>query len=768
MTKLKYLSLRRTGWFYLLLLALGLVAWLQFSGQFAWLNQWNRELLYQALPQTEIPSKLLQVELSVGHDQLENGADIEKIRSMLEKFPDSQWLVVGNRLQKKVSQVVEEALLNRRGKIILATQLKASRVNFLRGDRQLKWYDYYWRQLPQLALPEWQQIPASDLSIRTPLIFAPRLDESYSSNLLWRQEQQIFPGILSWALAAIAGTDSLELDKTTDFSLSHAEARWSLGYQGKVFAAGEGLRKIEVENLLLRDSAEMPRLILLSEYGDKTAERLSQTLARLEQRNYLSQNLWTQLGFWLIWLISLWGFYRVSQKGWLLQCTALIGYGLLLLVVQYLLFTQFLWFAILPLLAWVLPILLVLAAYHSERNLFNRHLEITNRVLGLAAPYLYKARDFDKLQPWLEKIRSDPVLNETLFDLGLQAEGEQNKTLALKLFEWIEASGIEHRGAKDKLGEYRAQASAGDEDLSATLVIKPGQTNSGSFSNPALQIENFGRYQVEGVLGKGAMGIVFQGVDPKINRQVAIKTLQLSGDETNESFAETKRRFFREAETAGNLSHANIVTIYDVGEEGELGYIAMDLLTGAPLSNFLKPESRLPAPLVYQLMIQITDALDYAHRQNVVHRDIKPANIIFDDDIQRVTLTDFGIACLTDQSKTRTGTIMGSPFYMSPEQVLGERVDGRSDIFSLGVTFYQLLSGHLPFTGESIASVAYHITKSKQESVRKWDSKLPASAVRITNKALQKDMKKRFQTMAEFKLALVSALKRDFKKAPIV
>jgi len=312
------------------------------------------------------------------------------------------------------------------------------------------------------------------------------------------------------------------------------------------------------------------------------------------------------------------------------------------------------------------------------------------------------------------------------------------------------------------------------ENYDKTLVINT--SNSSLNGMPAvnlLELDSFGRYQVNGILGKGAMGVVFQGLDPKINRSVAIKTLQLNDQWDNESLQETKDRFFREAETAGNLSHANIVTIYDVGEETHpdtdqsLGYIAMDLLTGQPLSQYIRKGKLLPPALVYQLMIQMTDALEYAHNQNVIHRDIKPANIIYDDDLQRGTLTDFGIAHIADHSKTKTGTIIGSPFYMSPEQILGIKIDGRSDIFSLGVTFYQLLSGELPFTGESIASVAFHITKSKHDSVRQHNKKLYSSAARITNKALQKNKSKRYQSMQEFKQALVNALKKDYRKSPL-
>ena len=396
----------------------------------------------------------------------------------------------------------------------------------------------------------------------------------------------------------------------------------------------------------------------------------------------------------------------------------------------------------------------------------------------------------------------------------MNAHKQNNNETANFLFNWLEKLGVEYQAIKDRIATFRKfKASPGltltgthteaqaetyhkptqnlvsppstaallenevakepiieieEETLEQTMVITPGETIPDLDTTFSFKADKFGRYQVEGILGKGAMGLVYQGVDPRINRHVAIKTLQLSEDIDVDDFDEAKQRFFREAETAGNLSHANIVTIYDVGEEGLLGYIAMDLLTGAPLSHFIKPQKLLPPALVYQLMIQITDALDYAHRQHVVHRDIKPGNIIYDDDLHKVTVTDFGIAYVADNSKTKTGVIMGSPYYMSPEQVLGKQVDGRSDIFSLGASFYQLLSGCLPFEGESVVSVVYQITNEKHKPVTACNESLFPSALRITNKALHKNKDKRYQSMQEFKLALISALKRDYKMAPII
>ena len=204
------------------------------------------------------------------------------------------------------------------------------------------------------------------------------------------------------------------------------------------------------------------------------------------------------------------------------------------------------------------------------------------------------------------------------------------------------------------------------------------------------------------------------------------------------------------------LNRACIVTIYDAGEEHDLAYIAMDYIKGDPLSDYSRPEKLLPVDTVLSIGIKAAEALDYAHQQNVVHRDVKPGNMIYDSEKEALKITDFGIACLTDNSKTRSGTVLGSPSYMSPEQLSGVRVDGRSDLFSLGVTLYQLLSGVLPFQADSMAALAYKIINEKPRSIRKERSELPTCITRILNKAMDKDPAERYQDGA----AMAEALRR--------
>ena len=256
-----------------------------------------------------------------------------------------------------------------------------------------------------------------------------------------------------------------------------------------------------------------------------------------------------------------------------------------------------------------------------------------------------------------------------------------------------------------------------------------------------------GRYAVVKELGRGAMGVVYLGKDPTIQRFVALKTVPFDMDEPGE-LAEAKRRFFREAESAGRLSHPNIVTIYDAGEEGSLGYIAMEVLEGITLKDWCRKETLQPVKRVLKVVATVAEALDHAHSLGVVHRDIKPGNImITKGDI--VKLTDFGIARITTSTKTQTNVILGTPSYMSPEQVAGEKVDGRSDLFSLGVVLYELLTGERPFQGESIASLLFQIANKPHRAPAQIRTDLPPCCAAIIDRALCKEIDQRYQSGLE-------------------
>lgn len=266
--------------------------------------------------------------------------------------------------------------------------------------------------------------------------------------------------------------------------------------------------------------------------------------------------------------------------------------------------------------------------------------------------------------------------------------------------------------------------------------------------------KTLGRYELLEPIGRGAMGNVYLGRDPKINRIVAIKAIDLAVEYDPAELDTGRQHFLREAETAGRLSHPNIVTIFDVGEAGGLAYIAMEYLRGRHLSEFAAPNSLLPLPTVLELFSRTADALNYAHEQNVVHRDIKPANIMYDSISDGLKITDFGIARLIDGSRTRTGIVLGTPAFMSPEQLEGKNVNGHTDLFALGVSLYQLLTGHLPFRGASMTKLMFVIANEPHQSVTAVRSDLPDCLNPIVDRALAKNPADRFQTGAEMAAAL--------------
>ncbi len=273
---------------------------------------------------------------------------------------------------------------------------------------------------------------------------------------------------------------------------------------------------------------------------------------------------------------------------------------------------------------------------------------------------------------------------------------------------------------------------------------------------PAGAVQNLGRYQVDGVLGKGAMGTVYKGVDPAINRPVALKTIRLDFVTDPNELAELKERLHREAQAAGKLSHPNIVTIYDVGSEGSLQYIAMEYLEGQTLEDLIKKKVRFNYRIIAQMISQICSALEYAHERGIVHRDIKPANIMVLSDYS-VKVMDYGIARVDSNSMTKTGIAMGTPNYISPEQLKGLAIDRRADLFSLGVVMYEMLLGRRPFKGENITSLMYAIMNKEPDKPSTVNPQVPLLFDHIIGRALKKDPSARYQKASE-----VAADLKDF------
>jgi hypothetical protein len=308
---------------------------------------------------------------------------------------------------------------------------------------------------------------------------------------------------------------------------------------------------------------------------------------------------------------------------------------------------------------------------------------------------------------------------------------------------------------KTAAGPVLAPASALAASAPAPSALAPSAPAAGSADARApAEVQRLGRYQLEREIGRGAMGIVYLGRDTAINRLVAIKAIPLASEFSDAELVEARSRFFREAETAGRLNHPNIVTIYDVGEERGLAYIAMEYLKGRHLSDYAKSDNLLEPRKVLDVVGRTAEALGFAHKQQVVHRDIKPANLMYDPVTDTLKITDFGIARLTGAGSTRTGIVLGTPSFMSPEQLEGRTVTGHSDLFSLGVSLFQLLTGQLPFTADSMTGLMQQIAEAPHPPLRAFRPDLPACVETVIDRALAKDPDARYDSGAHMAAAL--------------
>jgi len=346
---------------------------------------------------------------------------------------------------------------------------------------------------------------------------------------------------------------------------------------------------------------------------------------------------------------------------------------------------------------------------------------------------------------------SDDIL-DGLYTLALDFERKRQFNKATAVYEYIlenkpKFKDVEQRMQRTKdAGESMIFGAGGAAGGMGTLMITGG-------AKPTL-----GRYEIIKELGKGAMGTVYLGKDPKINREVAIKTMALSQEFEGDELKDVKDRFFREAETAGMLNHPNIVTMYDAGEEHDLAFIAMEFLDGTDLAPYTKKGKLLPQMATLKIVGKVAEALHYASKQHVVHRDIKPANIMLLKD-KSVKVTDFGIARITASSKTKTGVVLGTPSYMSPEQLSGKHVDGRSDIFSLGVMLYEMLVGERPFKGDSMATLLFQIANEPHPDIREYDPNLPEQVSKLIDAMLMKDPGKRLPNGGAVIRGIIACLK---------
>ena len=478
----------------------------------------------------------------------------------------------------------------------------------------------------------------------------------------------------------------------------------------------------------------------------KPIETLAQTVASILNEDFYIVPHWAQWGELAIWLsiaLYLILLFPKLKAG----AAALVTLAILLtiLITQYSLMTQKGWWLQLMMPAVLLTVghaLLTTKRYlMTERGKEKSDADSAESNRNLALMFQSQGQ-LDMAFDRFRKCPIDTSVMDGLYNLGLDFERKRQFNKAETVFRYMADHDIDYKDLAQRISRAK--------QLSETVILGGASIRANEstliLNNQTIEKPMLGRYLVEKELGKGAMGVVYLGRDPKISRVVAIKTLALSNEFDDNELAEVKARFFREAETAGRLNHPNIVTIYDAGEDHDLAFIAMEFLKGEDLSKYTKPDKLLPINQVIEIVIKVADALNYAHVQHVVHRDIKPSNIMVELDTGLVKVTDFGIARIADASKTKTGIVLGTPSYMSPEQILGKKIDGRSDLFSLGITLYLLLTGAFPFSGDSMASLMYKIANEAHTDIRQIKFQHPETLAMIVNKLLEKNLDNRYQT----------------------
>ncbi|MDG2374789.1 MAG: protein kinase [Woeseiaceae bacterium] len=295
--------------------------------------------------------------------------------------------------------------------------------------------------------------------------------------------------------------------------------------------------------------------------------------------------------------------------------------------------------------------------------------------------------------------------------------------------------------------------------MKKTRSGKSSPKNKFSFGGKKGAPQQLGRYVIERRLGRGAMGAVYLARDPRINRPVALKVIPIENEFEDEELEEARLRFFREAESAGRLTHPNIITVFDCGEDKQLAYIAMEYLQGISLTEFTDPKKLLAPNKALELCARTAEALDYAHNQGLIHRDIKPANLLYSRRQDLLKVSDFGLARVTDNNQTKTGILLGTPIYMSPEQLNAETLTGHSDLFSLGVTLYELMVGEVPFKASNIAVLMTKITTEDPSPVSNRRPGVPPSVDTVLSKALAKRPEDRFANGADMAIALRNCAK---------
>ncbi|RLA13126.1 MAG: hypothetical protein DRQ59_06050 [Gammaproteobacteria bacterium] len=616
-------------------------------------------------------------------------------------------------------------------------------------------YQEGWRQyIPSVFLPQAQTFRLTDT--RFPYRVYPfNPAPSGQHALIWYDENKTssLPDLSLAAYSQIKTNNQLHWGENGRIELGNSQIQTSQA--GKVFYYFSGLsgRHTELNPLSLKkarvksNSYFKNKLVLIGQDTNRL-QVLANSLASLQA----GATYFTPTASW--WLMPLLLGLVVVYLLWLLplfsrQSGLFLGAFLVLGIVSaqpVLLILEGIWWPSINLLMLMLTGQLSAYVYLSGQSILDSLLEKQNDAWYALGHYQFEKNDLDKAATNLLKCNTSDKVLDNLYEIAVKLERKRKYDQAFEIYSEINNRQKNYRDISKKLESHDKVHSKPSKTLA------PGQSQK-TLLMSQMELPELGRYTIEKELGRGAMGVVYLANDPNINRKVAIKTLDYSQFSSSQ-LKSVKERFFREAEAAGRLSHNNIVTVYDMGEEEDFAFITMDYVTGVPLSNYVKPSKLLPVQEVFRIVGVVAEALDYAHRQKIVHRDIKPGNIMYNPRSKAVKITDFGIARITDSVKTRTGAFLGSPSYMAPEQLMGSKVDGRADIYSLGASFYQLLTGELPFNADNLGNLAYKIANEKHKTLRGLRSDLPTSATRIINKALQKEARNRYATGEDMARAL--------------
>lgn len=626
--------------------------------------------------------------------------------------------------------------------------------NYIPYDESLLFQDGWRRYIPAIFLPEVQSFRLTNTQLPYRVYpFNPHATDEQS--LIWYDEAREFslPDLTLAVFSRYQKNKKLHWSESgqIDLDTSHISVNLS-GRLFNYFSALTG-HHTAIEMHTLKSAAAKPnafykdRLVLIGQDVSRL-QILADSLSSLQAKatyHTPAESWWmlplslAMVVIYLLWLLPL-----LSKQSGLF-----LGAFLIMVIVSVppvLLILKGVWWPTVNVLLLLIIGQLVVYIYASGRSLLNSLMKQQCDAWLQLGHYQYEKGDYETAVTSLLKCGSDDAALSDLYEIGLSFERKRQYDRGLQIYSEISIRRKNYRDVEKRIKSIVGLSSG------TTKVNAPNQSQK-TIVMSQIELPEFGRYKIQRELGRGAMGVVYLGKDPKINRKVAIKTLDYS-QFPKKDLNTVKSRFFREAEAAGRLSHSNIVTVFDMGEEVDFAYIAMDYVSGVALSDYTTSSTLLPVQEVYRIIKIVAEALDYAHAQKIVHRDIKPGNVMYDAKNKQVKITDFGIARITDSVKTRTGSFLGSPSYMAPEQMTGANVDGRADLYSLGVTFYQLLTGSLPFSADSLANLAYKITNEKFRPVRELRPDLPASATRIINKALQKKPENRYTSGAEMAKAL--------------